>query len=438
MKFLKSLFGGSAEKYEDKADELRLDFEYRDAAFYYQQALAAADESDEERQDRLKKKIREVRRKAFAQLLEESTEHIAKRSLDLAKEKLEMAYNFIDDEAGHDEVDRRTRELEELMAEEAPLPEEVETVEGTEGDLFELALSGYDPEDRERALALGEPFRVAYEECQRENWDAAWSALEKILETHPQEPVALELAAMVAENREDEAGIERCFKAVIAADPMRPGAILGLANCYRNTKRSVEARNLLSQAAASRPISADLSEAWSQIHLEHALVLSEGGHHDEGISVLLSLSEVPSANRGFVFFNLAGILERSGRLDDCRLALEHAIEASPRQPMYLERLSDFLVKQQNELDLALKLLVSANEMETTGGGSMLGGGAKKAVTSPNRARYLYKMARIFFLKGEDLEADRTITTGLAVSREPGTTAALEKLRAELNESRASS
>jgi hypothetical protein len=89
--------------------------------------------------------------------------------------------------------------------------------------------------------------------------------------------------------------------------------------------------------------------------------------------------------------------------------------------------------------MALGLLISANEAETTGRGGALGtGGAMRSLRSPNRARYLYKMARVYFLKGEDLESERTITTALAVSRDPEVTRALEALKKELKETGARS
>jgi len=165
--------------------------------------------------------------------------------------------------------------------------------------------------------------------------------------------------------------------------------------------------------------------------------LSEDGHHNKAASTILALTGVKKADRASLFFNLAGVMEREGRDEDCREALEAAVAAAPRQPIYMERLSDFLVKHRVEFDAALKLMVGANEVETTGGGAgMLGGGASKAIQSPNRARYLYKIARIYFLKGDDREAERIITTALAVSRDPDVTSALEGLRDELKEEQA--
>ena len=439
MKFLKALFGASAEKYEDKADELRLDFEYQDAAFYYQQAIDALEDDQEEVAERLKRKVREVRRKAFAQLLEEASVLIQKGVPQLAGEKLEMASNFADDRASKEEVGRRQEELAEVLSEEDPLPDEYDTVEGTEGDLFELALSGYEPSDREAALGFGEPFRLAFEACQREAWEDAKNHLTPLLEDHPKQPVVLELAAMVSDQSEHYNEAESYYRKSHEAEPFRYPAVQGLVNTYRRTNRGPEARSLLAEAAAFHPISPDLGEPWVQIHIDHAVGLSENGHHDEAIAVMLSLAEVKAANRGFVFFNLAGILERAGEDEDCRAALEQAIESSPRQPLYRERLADYFVKRRIELELALSLLVGANETETTSGGALLGGGGSgKAVASPNRARYLYKMARVYFLKGEDLEAEKTISSALAVSRDPEVIEALEGLRDELNAAQAES
>ena len=83
--------------------------------------------------------------------------------------------------------------------------------------------------------------------------------------------------------------------------------------------------------------------------------------------------------------------------------------------------------------MALSLLVSAHEAETGVTPGSLGGGTIRGIMSPHRARYLYKMARIYFLKGEDLEAGRIIATALAISRDPEVTGALEELKKELKE-----
>ena len=107
MKFFKSLFGASAEKHEEKADELRLDFEYRDAAYYYQQALDLTPATDTAGTERLTRKIREVRRAAFAQLLQEAADLVEKRAPDRALEKLESAAQFAEDEPAKAEVARR-------------------------------------------------------------------------------------------------------------------------------------------------------------------------------------------------------------------------------------------------------------------------------------------------------------------------------------------
>jgi tetratricopeptide (TPR) repeat protein len=433
VKFFKSLFGASAEKLEEKADELRLDFEYRDSAYYYQRALELTDAKDEPRKERLGRKIREVRRAAFSQLLQEAAELVEKRSPDLALEKLEAAAQFADEEPAKTEVARRQAEVAEIFGTEPEAPEPVADGSASEGDLFELALEGLEPEDRERALALGEPFREAFATCQKEAWPEALEQFERMLEEHPEDPLLLELAGLAAENSgNDDAALAHWEKAR-GIEAHRPVVVHGLASHYRKRGRQAEARNLLADAVTSRPATPNLPEAWVPTHLEYALLLSENGHHQEAISAGAVLLDVSAADRALVFYNLAGILERAGQIDNARIALTRAIEAAPRRPLYRERLADLLVQQQLDLDVALSLLVSANETETTAGTSLLGGGAMRALKSPNRARYLYKMARIYFLKGEDLEAERIVTTALAVSRDPEVTSALEELKKELKE-----
>jgi tetratricopeptide (TPR) repeat protein len=432
VKLFKSLFGASAEKHEEKADELRLDFEYRDAAYYYQQALDLTPATDAARTERLTRKIREVRRAAFAQLLQEAADLVEKRSPDRALEKLDSAAQFAEDDAARAEVARRQAEVAEIFGTEPEIEEELEAT-GEEGDLFELALAGFEPDDRERALALGDDFKTAFEMCQKETWAEALKVFEGLLEAHPQDPLVLEMAGMAAENAGNTDLALEHWEAAGKVDPFRPIVVHGLATIYRRLGRQAEARNLLAEAVTTRPPASSLPEAWVPVHLEYALLLSESGHHQEAISAGAALLDVSSVDKGLVFYNLAGILERAGQVDNCRIALQRAIESAPRRAVYRERLADHLVENQVDLDLALSLLVSANEAETTTGHGNLGGGAARGITSPNRARYLYKMARIYFLKGEDLESERIVTTALAISRDPDVTQALEGLKKELKE-----
>jgi len=439
LKFLKSLFGAKAEKYEDKADELRLDFEYRDAAYYYGEALnALAEGEDEETRRRLQLKLREVRRQALVQLLEEAAELTIQRDPDMAAEKLELASNFADDERSRAEVERRQAELREIFErEEEPVGDpEGSAGEVEEKDFYEIALAGFPPEDRRRAEELGEPFREAYRAILKDEWEAAVERFEALLQEAPDNPLLLELAGMSAEHAgNDEHALDYLERSQLR-DPFRPATVLGLTALYRKLERQAEARNLLSEAADFTPISDDLPEPWVDVHLEHALSLAEGGHLEDAAGRIFSLLEVPGANVGMLYYNLAGILERAGRAEGCRQALEKAIQASPRQPVYRERLADHLVRAQENLDVALDLLIEANQIETTAAAGMLGGGnSGKATRSPHRGRYLYKIARIYFLKGEDQEAMRTIATALTAAREPSVIQALEKLREEVEAAR---
>ncbi len=439
MKFFSSLFGGGAEKHEDKGDELRLDFEYREAAFKYQQALEALDEEEGEAAERLKRKLREVRRQALEQLLEEADELLESDAAELAFEKLEIAANFADDEAGRTEVARRQEALSEQARTRMPEPEveSPDLVSGTEGDLFELALAAWDPDDRERAEALGEPFRLAYEACQKEEWAAGLEQLTALIEAHGDDPLLLELAGLAAENAGKNEQALDLFLRARTLQPGRAAAVQGLVSAYRRLGRSAEARQALAEAVQAHPLDSEISPAWTELHAEYALALSEDGHHEDAAAVFLALLRMPGADTASLLFNLGGVLERAGREEDALAALERAVEAAPRTAIYRERLADFLVKRGQELDRALRLLIEANEVETTAAAGMLGGGGTTVTISPNRPRYLYKIARIYFLKGEDLEAEKTVTTALHLSKDPEVTEALETLRKELKEVRQS-
>ena len=430
VKFLKTLFGGGAEKDEEKGDELRLDLEYKDAAYFYRQALEKLDENDAEGRERVQGKLREVRRSAFTQLLEAAEDLMQEGDLDLAKEQLEVARNFADGDPALAALDAGYAKLAE-KAPEGPLAETPDTVSGTDGDLFELALSGLEPEDRARALELGETFRQAYEACQDEAWEESLAKFESLLDGNPDEPLVLEMIGMVRERQGELKASLDAYQRARKSAPSRPVTVQGLAAVYRRMDKPAEALNVLTTAVAEHTIGPNLPDVWAEVHVERALALSEAGHHDDAVSILITLLEVRRTDRGGLYFNLAGVLQRAGKERECLGALERAIEASPRNPLYKERLADFLVRQGKNLDDALRLLIEANQVETTTGGAMLGGGGSKVSISPNRARYLYKIARVYFLKGQDLESERTITTALAVSRDPEVTKALEDLRKEL-------
>jgi len=436
--FLNNLFGGGAQKHEDKGDELRLDLMYQEAAHYYQKALDALKEEDPATQGRLETKLREVRRKAAAGLIEEAVELIQEEELGLALERLDRAEAFADDTAAQDDIHRHMAEIHDLRGESLPAVETdvPEEVAGTDEDLFELALSGLAPEDREHARNLGEPFRNGYEACQREAWDDSLEHFEKILAADPDDALILELSAVAEEHRGNLEPARDLYRRARAADADRPGTVQGLVAVLRALDDKDGAKAVLAESVAGRPGDGSLTEMWLEIHVDHAMGHSQAGDHDEALDVLGSLTREPAMNQALLCFNMAGVLEAAERDEECRAALEKATELGPRVSVYHERLSDYLVKRRDDLDLALKLLVHANEVETTTAGGIFGGGGGKVSISPNRGRYLYKMARVYYLKGEDLEAERTISTALAVTEDPAVLGALEELREDLKEAKA--
>lgn len=439
MGILRNLFGGGPEKHEEKGDELRLDLMYRDAAFYYGKAIEALKHADDPRAERLRGKLREVRKLAAREMIEEAEELVVQGSLDLAREKLETAVGFSDDDHLSTEIERKRGEIDALLDRTPEEAESPDVVSGTgEEDLYDLALSGLEPADQERARLLGDEFRLGYEACQNERWDDALARLAPLLEKHPGEALLLEMVAMVHENRGDWAAAREHYQRAWDAAPPRPAVAQGLAAALTRLGRPEEARTVLGAAAQTHPADADLPEAWIEIHLEYARALAaEDDKADEALAALMPLFRVRAADQATLYYTLGGILETAGRDEDARQALEKAIAVAPRASMYRERMADFLVKRGIELDQALKYLVEANEVETVGPAGMLGGGGGKVLISPNRGRYLYKMARIYFLKGEDLEAERTITTALHVAKDPRVLKALEELRQDLQESRSS-
>jgi len=439
--FWNSLFGNNFQKQEEKGDEFRLDLLYRDAAYYYGKAFEALPGAESEDGIRIQNKLRDVRRKAFAELLEEATELTNQGDYGLARDKIELALTFSDDAASSHEAARRLDELAEVAQANDPRVEEnegpIEEVSGGDA-VFELAIEAFDPADRELARSLGEPFQEAYEACQNERWEESLNGLRGLLETAPEAPLLHELAAMCCERLDRTEEARDHYRGALGAGVDRPGSVQGLTAALRKLDEREAASTVLADAVARHPAAKDLPEVWGLVHLDLAQDLSERGEHDEAIGVIGDLLDASAIDRGFLRFNLAGILEAAGEDDSCHTALGAAIESSPRNSLYRERLSDFLVKRGMDLDQALKLLVAANELETTGGAGMFGGASSGVKISPNRGRYLYKMARIYYLKGEDLEAEKTIATALAIAKDPEVLAALEELRSDMAESESES
>jgi tetratricopeptide (TPR) repeat protein len=437
--FWNNLFGSSFEKQEEKGDERRLDLLYRDAAYYYAKAFEALSDPQSEHGLRINNKLREVRRKALAELLEEATELAAQDDYGLARDKIELAATFADDATSSQEVGRRLEELADLAQERNP---RIESADGPPdevsggAEVFELAIEGLDPDDQEVARRLGEPFQVAYEACQNEQWEESLATFDTLFETEPHAPLLREMAGLCCERLERFAEARDHYQRSVAASPDRPAAVQGLSAVLRKLDDPDGATGVLADAVAAHPAEPGLSEAWGTVHVEYAQDRSGRGEHDAAIETIAGLMDAGVLDRGYLRFNLAGILELAGRDDDARAALEAAMQSSPRNSLYRERLADFLVKRGLELDEALKLLVTANELETTGGAGMFGGTSTGVKISPNRGRYLYKMARIYYLKGEDLEAEKTITTAMAITKEPEVLAALQELRRDVAESQA--
>lgn len=435
MGLWKTLFGAGYEKHEEKGDELRLDLMYRESAFSYRKALEVLGDKSPSDMGRIENKLKEVRSKAAHQLIEEAEEILADDDLDLAADKLNLALNFTDDPELTNAITSQLRTIAVRKEEgnprletEVDIPEEVA---GTDEDLYELALAGLEPEDQDRAIKFGEPFREAYEHCQHEQWEEAKEKFKGLLQHHGDDPLILELAAMVHDQLGDTDEAADLYEKVWDMAPSRGATVQGLVEVYRKTEQDDKVFELLSNACRRRPMSDGYSIPWLAIHMDRAHVLAERGQIDLAIESFKELLRIPEVDRGHLLFNLAGVCELGGRDEDCLAALEAAIESSPRSALYRERLADFHVKRDTELEAALKLLYEANEVETTGGASMFGGGAGKVRISPNRGRYLYKMARVYFLMGNDAEARETLDTARAVTEDPAVLQAIEGLHEEL-------
>lgn len=438
MGFLSNLFGSSWQKQEDKGDESRLDLLYREAVYFYQKALDELGDENPEAASRITHKLQEVRRKAVDDLLQDAKDFIEEGDGSLARERLESAALLT-------ENPERIREVEALLEafESGPPPEpaegdldELEEVASTDEDVYALSLETLEERDRNRATTMGAPFRAVFQACQEEAWARALDGLKSLSGQHPGDPLLLEMTAVCYErlDRLDEA--RAAYRKAHEREADRPGTIHGLVDLLRRAGEHDEAAALLAQAVSVRPEAGTLSDPWMEICIDHALTAAEGGDAEAGLGMLKEMLAEPNAKPGGLYFNMAGIFEQAGQDAEARAALEKAMAASPRNPLYKERLSDYLVHRGRELKWALDLLVQANADETTTpGGVFGGGGAPRVKVSPNRGRYLYKMARIYFMQGDDLEAEKTVTTAVALTRDPDVIQALESLKDEIQKAR---
>lgn len=181
------------------------------------------------------------------------------------------------------------------------------------------------------------------------------------------------------------------------------------------------------------------------LHCERLLWLAEAGRVEEALAGFGDLLSVTGLDRGHLHFNRAGVQEQAGLLEGAHVDLQAAVQAAPDNAIYRERLADLCVRMRAHLPEALTGLeealdLDAHDFARTDSGSLTGanpperGGfaaSRSSAFSADRARLLFKSARILYLLERDDEARARVADGLVICRDPRVEEALLELRRSL-------
>lgn len=476
---LRTLFGDPTETLEDRGDELRLNGFYREAAWYYRQALERSGVRPA-RREALTVKYAECHATAFRQMLDEaeSMEHRGRHREALAL--LTEAERFAE---GSDEV-TVAQGCRQSLSQRLALPasaggrpsyrvippagrralpaapfDEGATLDpalppdpgalsdgGSEAGGWPGASTGRDPGaavSREVASAQGAapstgsavgagaahgepgPFRPEAFPLARIVADPQ-TAIERLTEEtrrHPESAMAHELLAeaLRAAGRASEARAQ--FEAAYRRDPGRLRLVVESARLLRDPLNDPAGALLRLEQGCRRhrPTSASLV-----LHLERLFLLSRLERYDEALAGFAELLSVSGLERGVIHFNRAGVLEQAGQPEAARAELEAAVLVAPENVLYRERLADLCVRQQESLELGLRHLDLAVELLSHDFSR-----PRRGAFAPDRARLQYKAARILYLLERDAEAARRIEAALVVCLDPRVQEALLELRREL-------
>lgn len=490
QKILRSLFGDPAETYEDRGDVLRLNGYLREAVYFYGQALERLSDTPVTdpaeragapgrsarsggagssarslalRRERLGRKLTECREATFRRLLEEA------ESLDARGRKREALALLTDAELfaqSTEEVDiarARRHRLETRLSVRStgrvsPPPGHdpggVAARPGpgvwSTGGVPAEGASSSAPASPWSGLDFGDAPEVRVARLQAE------------VQAHPESALAHEAlgeAYRTVGRLEDaraayEAGYqrnpERLRLVIEAARLMRSGSAAagGTASAGEATPFHESARPSLQKAIQRleqacrrhRPTPASLP-----LHCERLLWLAEAGRVEEALAGFGDLLSVTGLDRGHLHFNRAGVQEQAGLLEGAHDDLRAAVQAAPDNTVYRERLADLCVRMRAHLPEALigleeALDLDAHDFAHADSGSLTGanpperGGSpasRSSAFSSDRARLLFKSARILYLLERDDEARARVADGLVICRDPRVEEALLELRRSL-------
>jgi tetratricopeptide (TPR) repeat protein len=434
VKFLRGLFGDPADTHEERGDLLRLAGQWREAAWFYGQALDAA--RDEARRERLRLLEEEAARQAFRQLLEESASLARRRMVADAESRLRDAEPFARN--GEDESVLRARRLalRDAAADAAPRAapagardfetddDAVPADDDRDERAFRERMTGRPDAERRRFETLGADGRRGFVALGAGDHAAALEAFQKEVAARPECWVALELMGQSLEGlgRFDDA--VRQYEAAYRRAPDRHVLLLEVARIQKDRLGKPDtALERLERAALRHEPAPDCLD----LHLERVFLRVDLGRDTEALYLLDQLLAVPGVETGVLYFNRAGLHEQAGRLEEAEVDLREAIDAAPGNVLYLERAADLIFRARRDFLAALELLDRALRVDAHDFAGRRGG----LGTSPDRARLQFKAARILYLLDRLPEARARVDEGLIVCNDPRVEEALLDLRRDL-------
>lgn len=426
MKLFRTLFGDRIERLEEKGDELRLNGYWREASWFYRQALEALPPGPAPLRDRLAAREAETRGLAFRQMLEDAEERAGRGRSAEVLEILRQAEAFAGSDEEREMVAARRAGIEgrptHAAAPGATPPGGAERSE--EEARFRQRLSSRPEAERKRLAGLGRAGRAGYLALLDGDFAAAATALQREVLERPEAAAGRELLARAFEGLGHHEEARQQYEAACRRSPercrlaMEVSRVLrdGLGDGARALARVEEA------CQGSPPAPASLS-----LHMERVFLLAETGRFAEAIRVLDDLLACPGLDRGLLLYNRAGLLQEAGRYEEAVSDVAAAIEAAPANPLYLERMADLLFGLGGDLPRALQLLdgalaIDANDFVARKGGPGV---------SPDRARLQFKAGRVLCRLNRPEEALTRVDEALVVCWDPLVEEALLDLRRSL-------